>query len=78
MRLWDIDSATLLRTLHYTPHHSIESATSPAFSPDGSTVALLPSGGTAIQVWDVKTGAAGPFTKDAPQDPVVIEYVKRR
>src|SRR4051812_25869301 len=25
VRLWDIDSATLLRTLHYTPHHSIES-----------------------------------------------------
>ena len=25
----------------------------------------------------VQTGTAGPFAKDAPQDPVVIEYVKR-
>jgi cyclophilin family peptidyl-prolyl cis-trans isomerase len=26
----------------------------------------------------VPTGAAGPFAKDAPQQPVVIEYVRRR
>ena len=26
----------------------------------------------------VQTGTAGPFAKDAPQDPVVIEYVKRK
>jgi len=26
----------------------------------------------------VTTGSAGPFAKDAPQDPVVIEYVKRK
>jgi peptidyl-prolyl cis-trans isomerase B (cyclophilin B) len=26
----------------------------------------------------VRTGAAGPFAKDAPQDLVVIEYVKRK
>jgi peptidyl-prolyl cis-trans isomerase B (cyclophilin B) len=26
----------------------------------------------------VRTGSAGPFAKDAPQDLVVIEYVKRR
>jgi peptidyl-prolyl cis-trans isomerase B (cyclophilin B) len=26
----------------------------------------------------VKTGSAGPFAKDAPQEPVVIDYVKRR
>ena len=26
----------------------------------------------------VKTGAAGPFAKDAPEDPVVIRHIKRR
>lgn len=30
------------------------------------------------KIKDVKTGAAGPFAKDAPEDLVVIRHVKRR
>jgi peptidyl-prolyl cis-trans isomerase B (cyclophilin B) len=30
------------------------------------------------KIKSVKTGAAGPFAKDAPEDPVVIKHIKRR
>ncbi|MFT3695519.1 MAG: peptidylprolyl isomerase [Kofleriaceae bacterium] len=33
---------------------------------------------TVDKIKNVKTGAVGPFQKDAPQTPVVIESVKRR
>ncbi|HEU0030738.1 MAG TPA: peptidylprolyl isomerase [Kofleriaceae bacterium] len=30
------------------------------------------------KIKDVRTGAAGPFSKDAPQQPVVIQHIRRR
>jgi len=57
VKLWDVATGELLRNL------PVE-ARSVAFSPDGRFVAVLPTGGGAIDSWDVATGELLPIVSD--------------
>ena len=59
MRLWDVRSAAVLRTLH--GHTDYIRAI--AFSPDGKLLASA-SNDTTIKVWDTDSGAAIQALKD--------------
>ena len=59
VKLWDIDSGQLLRTLPGTISANGTGDGSPVFSPDGKTIAVA-EGDQAFQLYDVATGKAGP------------------